>query len=188
MKISFRAITGIAVICSLLFVQCKKEIAPDNSDGLPSATQTGANTFGCILSTESGGSYSFVADNDLTDPNYATSGNGAQFKNDTLTIGGAPQIGSYFKGIQFIVTGTPQQGTIYSIDSVSTIAIAATDSTCAGVSFYPTTSIASSGIIQLTKFDAVNKIVSGTFACTFPFPDNCDTLYVTEGRFDYKYQ
>ena len=40
------------------------------------------------------------------------------------------------------------------------------------------------GTIQLTKFDTVNKIVSGIFdSLAFPIP-GCDTLYVTSGRFD----
>jgi hypothetical protein len=42
------------------------------------------------------------------------------------------------------------------------------------------------GELALTKLDKINKIASGTFNCIIPIP-NCDTLKVTDGRFDIKY-
>ncbi len=46
-------------------------------------------------------------------------------------------------------------------------------------------SLYSSGTITFTKVDFPNRIVSGRFECTFYVP-NCDTLRITEGRFDFK--
>jgi hypothetical protein len=182
-----KVMVSVSLISILFLTQCKKETAPDNTYGLPNATESGANIFACVLNGY--GTYTnFIVATDFNDPNYATSGNGAWVKTDTLIIAGAPQIGSYFQGIQFTIIGDLQQGAQYSIDSISTIATIATDSTCNGVSLYPIVSIASSGTIQLTKFDTVTKIVSGTFNCTFPPFTSCDsTVYATYGRFDYKY-
>lgn len=192
MKISSLIIAGVAVICSIGLIRCTKEtISPDNSYGLPNATQTGANTFASVLTGI--GSYDnittvfFIADNDINDPFYSSSGNGAWLNGDTLTIGGAPQTGSYFQGITFTITGNLQQGAIYNVDSAGVSAVSGSDSTCQGVSFYPISSISDSGTIQLTKFDTVNKIVSGTFTCNFPFTSCDSTVYATQGRFDYKY-
>ena len=186
MKVAFRLIIAcLAIICSFYFVGCNKETT--GSYGLPNATQSGAEIFGCLINGTP-----FIADNDLNDPNYSTSGNGAWLTGDTLKISGAPQVGSYFQGIQLYLIGNLQQDEIYSIDSVNTLAIASTDSSCQGISIYPIGSGASSGTIELTKFDTVNKIVSGNFNLTFPpYSSNCfiedDTLTVTQGRFDYKY-
>jgi hypothetical protein len=199
MKI-FSRITAAVIICSLCFIQCTKETTPDNSSGLPNATETGADIFASELmgvgvhvdifnDTTVFTSYQeFIADNDLNNPNYPTSGNGAWLKNDTLTIAGDPQIGSFFQGIQFTITGNLQQGTIYNVDSTGIVAFASTDSTCQGIyPLSPTGSVADSGTIQLTKFDTLNKIVSGVFTCKFPFPQCDSTLYALQGRFDYKY-
>jgi hypothetical protein len=193
MKKSTLKILMSLIISSCFFIQCKKEVTLDNDLGLPSATETGAQTFACELTNSDyqfdfSNPYPFIADNDLNDPNYPTSGNGAWLSNDTLTIAGAPQIGSYFKGIQFIIPGNLQQGSIYDLSTSAATASTANDSTCNGVSFTPTTWICDSGTIQLTKFDTVNKIVSGTFSCRFPY-QQCDfILYAADGRFDYKYK
>jgi hypothetical protein len=42
-----------------------------------------------------------------------------------------------------------------------------------------------SGIIQITKYDLPNNIISGIFNFKIK-PTNCDTLFVTDGRFDFK--
>lgn len=48
------------------------------------------------------------------------------------------------------------------------------------------------GKIEILKFDIPNKIISGKFEMTFyrslswSNPD-CDTIYITDGRFDVKY-
>ncbi len=46
---------------------------------------------------------------------------------------------------------------------------------------------ATSGIIQLTKLDNSKKIVSGSFSCVIPI-ESCDSLRVTDGRFDIIYR
>jgi len=45
----------------------------------------------------------------------------------------------------------------------------------------------SSGKLVISKFDQSSKIISGTFYCTI-YQTKCDTLKITEGRFDIRYQ
>jgi hypothetical protein len=180
MKRGLKILLISIVFCGLFcFAQCKKDRnkpKPDNPYGLPNATQTGAGVFACLINGEK-----FIAGDK---PVY---GNGAQLREDTLAIAGEPTLGAYFKGIQFTIQTNIQQGKIYYIDSVMTIAVYGTDSTCEGISSNVTISYSKTGTIQLAKFDTINKIVSGTFdGLAFPIP-GCDTLHVTNGRFDYHY-
>lgn len=43
------------------------------------------------------------------------------------------------------------------------------------------------GLMTFTKIDTINKIISGTFSFIV-LTDYCDTLNVTDGRFDLKYK
>ena len=49
-----------------------------------------------------------------------------------------------------------------------------------------TTSTQYGGEITITKLDTSNKIVAGTFYMTL-VNDKCETLHITDGRFDFKY-
>ncbi|MBS1756218.1 MAG: hypothetical protein JSU03_02965 [Bacteroidetes bacterium] len=167
----------IAII--FCFNQCKKDHSPtpDNPYGLPNATQTGAGVFACRINGRN-----FIAGKQ---PYYL---NGAQLQgSDTIAISGQPSNGKYFEFISLTIKGNLNEGATYSIDSIKTIAALATDSTCLGISSNVITSFSKVGIVILTRFDKSNKIVSGTFNCAFPIP-NCDTLTITDGRFDYHYQ
>ena len=44
-----------------------------------------------------------------------------------------------------------------------------------------------SGQVELVKFDPVKRIAAGQFAFTLYEPGGCDTLRVTNGRFDVKF-
>jgi len=46
--------------------------------------------------------------------------------------------------------------------------------------------VSSSGILNLTKLDKTQKIISGTFNATLSKP-GCETIQITQGRFDMKY-
>ena len=43
------------------------------------------------------------------------------------------------------------------------------------------------GLIELVKFDGVRRIAAGRFALILYKPGGCDTLRVTNGRFDVKF-
>jgi hypothetical protein len=172
MKIMFLIISVISLLC---FVECtkNKNTPSDNPYGLPNATQIGANVFACLVNGRK-----FIAG---SEPFYM---NGSQFTNDTLYINGGIQEPLRFEGISFFIKHPTEIG-IYKIDSASIGAVYTTDSTCLGVSSHATTSFSRDGYIDLAKFDTLNKIVSGTFSCDFSIP-NCDTLHITEGRFDFR--
>jgi hypothetical protein len=54
---------------------------------------------------------------------------------------------------------------------------------CVYNSYYPSTT--SIGSITITKLDIQNGIIAGTFAATLYKP-GCDTVTITDGRFDMK--
>jgi len=155
--------------------QCGKSIVADNPYGLPNATQIGANTFACLINGQK-----YIAKYN------PSNGTGAFVRQDTLSVSGEPNYNDYLEHIGIVIKGYLKQDTSYNIDSLHNYAVLGTDSTCLGISFNITVSYAVNGLIQLTKFDTTKKIVSGTFILNFPMP-NCDTLHVTEGRFDYQY-
>ena len=112
------SITMLALLCA---ASCKKE--NKNEDQLPPATQTGANTFGCL-------------------------------------VNGKVWIPKGFSG-----TGTPNPKKIFDFDSN-------------GVPYLQIDAKQFSQNIQ-------NGIISGNFSMKIK-PTNCDTLFFTNGRFDFK--
>ncbi len=168
---------SIFILTCSCFVQCKKNnnaSISDNPYGLPNATQTGAGVFACRIN-----GVNFVAGSVPFYMNYA------QLVKDTIYMNGGIEQSLHFEGVGLFIKQIVSIGN-YSIDSVKVGAAYTTDSTCAGISSQATTAFSKNGIIKITKFDANNKIVSGSFNCTFSIP-NCDTLHITDGRFDYQY-
>jgi hypothetical protein len=51
---------------------------------------------------------------------------------------------------------------------------------------YYDTSVYRNGSLTLTKLDKSNHIISGNFSATI-FKTGCDTIHITDGRFDMKY-
>ncbi|RWZ85749.1 MAG: hypothetical protein EO766_16095 [Hydrotalea sp. AMD] len=149
--------------------------APDNPYGLPNATQTGANIFACRINGQN-----FIA---YYGPPYCT---GASLINDTLNICGQPKIKNYFESLGLQIKGNIKIGK-YILNSDNIFATYLTDSTCLGIMFNVAQVRAVYGSINLSKIDLSQKIVSGLFNCTIPI-SNCDSLKVTDGRFDIKYQ
>jgi hypothetical protein len=182
-------------ITLLIFIilSCRKnktepETPKTELEKLPPITQTGANTFGCLV-------------------------NGiAWLPNGTKPNNGAPNIQVYvdptFQGGKFGITGhkyNDPQGDV-SIGSVkcTSSGIYIIDSqplnsfnNCQYLSylngvpnlFYSAPEIGtySKGVLNITKYDLGNRIFSGTFECVFYNPlKSIDTLKITNGRFDVK--
>lgn len=171
----------LLALCSI-FAACKKDHPPKTElEKLPLITQTGANTFGCLLN---GVAY--------------TPGGGGVFGN-VLSV----QYDPTFQGGQFIIK-TENTSNINSkryvnlhADSISTVGIfqlafkskywinydAIQSNGCTYSNYYENPI---SGSLLITKFDTSNRIVSGTF--DFKFNNaNCGTIEATQGRFDVKY-
>ncbi|MGN6196917.1 MAG: hypothetical protein ACTHOB_18395 [Ginsengibacter sp.] len=175
-KIQIIPLAALLCIC-FCFAQCRKNKspAPDNPYGLPNATQTGSGFLACRIN-----GLNFIGVRKFP---FAK---GAVLNADTLYVDGEPGTGRYFEIISIAIKGNLQQGSIYNVDSITSLAFYSSDSSCNGISSQVVNSYSKTGAIQLTKFDTTDKIVSGTFNFDFPISD-CDTLHVTEGRFDYHY-
>lgn len=182
--------TPLLLAALLGLSQCKKS-HPDPAkpeDQLPPATQTGAGTFGCLLNgqpwTPSGNltTPNFLA---LYDPTYhngnldvRTYRNIDKLSNKQyLSFGGDSinKVGLY----HFITSNTfPMRGprTVYFSDDNKS-------SPCNYYNYFPGTT--TKGQLTITRLDKQQGIISGTFNFTLSQP-GCDTIKITQGRFDYK--
>ncbi len=173
-------ILSAIVFLLLTAMSCKKDKA--TGDKLPPATQTGANTFGCLVN---GKVYIPKGYSGTGNPNYKAV---YEFFN------GRP----YFKIITERYVDDSFNGEIYfSIDSwhhTGIYPIRANKNrkvyggkffnNC-GISGFDTTTY-QNGSFNVTKLALQNGIISGTFNCKIK-PANCDTIRITDGRFDYKF-
>ena len=176
-----KVVSPLLLIC-FCFIQYKKT-SSTQEDQLPPATQTGANTFGCKIN-----GYVFVPkgysgtgipnphvifDNGLNNLPYlqidATQYSPANISEGyiIISIGSIRGSGNYASPTNFnFFTGWQN-----IIGNCHTIAF---DST-----------IKKWGNATITKYDPSNRIISGSFAYKFK-TINCDTIFVTDGRFDFK--
>ena len=159
--------------------QCRKDPAPtpppvNQVDLLPSATQTGRRTFGCLVNgqpwTPAGNPFAgplFTAEYDKQHLRLiATRGivsNGATTL-EAIQI----EIDSISGPKKFILSSDNSSFTNY--ENVTAKCIYYTDAT------HP-------AAVIITRLDLVNRIVSGTFDFTLETP-GCGKVTVTEGRFD----
>ena len=159
---------------------CKSD---NGFDKLPPATQIGNNTFGCLV-------------------------NGKVWRNEGIGVSPAGNLwqtvgrnlfeitavksisNSVYQSI-FIEIKLPIVAGKYNISKDVSAGFADAHANCC----YRTDSISSSGIIEITKFDTVNFIISGIFNFNVKKYNimgcngNCDSIVnVTEGRFDIKYE
>lgn len=175
----------LLALCSI-FAGCKKDNAnaATQQDILPPATQTGANTFGCLVNGKvwipKGSEPNGVKPN----PHiiYSTGINGIpylsidtrQFSNNSsigeiyISFGNLNRLGFYMAGADFRFSSG--WSTVLGNCGMTTL-----DST-----------VQSRGGGVITKLDIPNQIIAGTFAFKAKRP-NCDTVFITDGRFDIKF-
>ena len=165
---------------------CKKNVdtSSDNPYGLPNATQEGKNTLGFLLNGQPwtpkgqvGLSANLTVNVDLgynqgvfvIGAYRYTSSTGIQ---EPFTIG----IRDSLKFFQFPITVPLSKTSLYGI-------------TYRNVQcdyFNQQGNVQCNGNLTITKLDKSSQILSGTFNATFYKP-GCDTIKITEGRFDMKY-
>ena len=177
MKPLSRLLTAFLLITMFSFNQCKKNhgIQSDNPYGLPNATQTGANMFACRVN-----GVNWISGNGIT-----LMGGGVS--NDTLSAHGETGDGNYFDMIEFTIQGGAVQGGQYNFNITGGKKINfETLKTCNGYLGSILHQVSTSGTGLITKIDKTNKIISGTFNCKIPIA-TCDTLNITDGRFDINY-
>ena len=166
-----------------IFAACKKGSTTTTQDQLPPATQIGANTFGCLIN---GKVYIPKGYNGTGTPNPKIS---LETFNGKLILGivtnqlenGNPQ---GFVIISFFDSVLSPGIYAYSDKMNFSVGWAKVINNC----FTPAgdTTVKKWGEGFITKFDNVNKIVSGTFNCKFK-TQTCDTVFITDGRFDFKF-
>lgn len=159
--------------------KCKKTTADPYSDnGLPPATQTGANIFACKVNGKN-----WIATNYRRNISGYTS-------NDTLVVSGAnPKATSYMELYFIRIYHLSDGQKIYRLnDTLKCYAEFVTNKNCfinfGGLGVGKVKSF--DGEVKLTKVHKTNKILSGTFWFNI-HTDYCDMLKITDGRFDIKY-
>ena len=159
---------------SLLAAGCKDddpELAP--IDQLPPATQNGAYTFGCLVNGEAR-----VPDN-TNDIGAIYQGGVLQMYGEFDIVNGEQGIAiniysSIQNGRKYDLTGSPMEDVIFDWGEGD-------DIRCR---YQPENTL--SGTLTITHFDNEEYIVSGTFEFTTA-TEGCDTIRVTDGRFDIPY-
>lgn len=174
------------LIAALLLGGCKKNSTASEISKLPPATQTGANTFGCLVN-----------------------GKALLPQNDGLILASPPLRFLYDPAnggeLAIVVDNINAAG---NIDQTMIIAVAAgnsprtynfnTDKAIMGIKFndYKTTAacstlysedadVTTTAVIRLEKADLTQLIFSGSFDFTLS-KAGCTTIQVTNGRFDVK--
>ena len=143
---------------------------------LPPETQTGKNTFGCLINGEP-----FVVSN--------TSNQSAIYQGGGLLIGGGIDNSNMDERISMFISET----SIGEIISENNSYVLNSDSVPKGVYYtenkncFYFTSNNYTGTITIGKLDKINFIVSGTFEFK-SISDNCEGIIdITNGRFDLQY-
>ncbi len=162
---------------------CKKNNTPqDELSKLPAATQTGANTFGCLVNGKA-----FIAQTDckfLCDPAFKVNYDGAN--------GGSISLIAVY---QNSASGI-DQGIVIGFDSTNykmQFLYSPTTALNIGFTFINNNlftrswdaMVITTGKIVLTRYDLTNGIISGTFEFSLS-KSGTETMIFTNGRFDKK--
>lgn len=169
----------IPLLCSwtLLLYSCKQDPEPQ----LPPETQTGANTFGCIVN----GKLWLPFQEDGSPAINAYLGSSGTFALAAfLEVGKTNTGGKISNSIALGLKGLNKIG-IYYLDERNTYIDYANKQIKCYYLCYNKPSFYYTGKIEITRFDLGNNIVSGKFEATLKVPD-CDTIKITNGRFDVK--
>lgn len=175
----------LRALCSI-FAGCKKDKTDTpltELEKLPPITQTGANTFGCLvdgvawLPNGSRPQYGGPNPDVYVDPTFQGGHFGItahQYKNFQSQVGFGS--GQYTNGGVYDI-GLPLQ-------SISYTRFLNTLNTCEFSSFDPGTY--RRGFFNISRYDLANGIFSGTFESTIKSQACGDTIRITNGRFDVK--
>ncbi len=168
--------------CMNILAACKKDKnTADPVDQLPPVTQSGANTFGCLV-------------NGVVFINKGNDGNNSNYR---LFVDPTFQNGSFQIRIYSLQNSKYERMNINSNDihSIGIFNVMGNNgplfidysSENGNCNFNQSANCYLKGSLNITRYDISNGIFSGTFQ--FEMKDlnfNCDTIRITEGRFDKK--
>ncbi|WP_435138435.1 DUF6252 family protein [Formosa sp. A9] len=173
----------ILTVLTTLYSCSEDDDQPTNPiDQLPPVTQTGEQTFGCLINGEP-----FVP------PVFGRNAPKAFYQ----LVDGA-----YFLGISASINSSPLKSLGIGADAISikeNMSYTFTQEDKDNPAFYAryllggginaeyTTTIVHSGIINISKFDEDNFIISGTFEFEAEEINTGEIIQVSEGRFDLNY-
>lgn len=172
--------TPLLLAALLGLSQCKKaDLTPEEQ--LPPTTQTGANTFGCLVNGQPWTPKGYNGTSNYS-VSYDAGLNGGVFDLQTYRY---PDASKYFQNIYLDVLSDCQVGT-YSFDSSKRTGVVFQDgkTNC----YWSNTDNATTyrrGSLTITRLDLQAGIIWGTFAFTL-YKSGCDSVRVTNGRFDKK--
>ncbi|WP_422348287.1 DUF6252 family protein [Flagellimonas sp.] len=151
----------------------KSEQLKDPVDTLPPITQTGENTFACLINGK---------------PFFSSRDRGASYFNGYLGISGSRRDS---QGLRTVIIrgweiGFIEEGT-YVLKSEQNGSFHGTYLIDGGLTLDATTSDPGSGSLTITRFDFKELIVSGTFEFTI-LDNGGNQLHFTEGRFDLPFR
>ena len=142
---------------------------------LPPATQEGKYTFGCLVN---GKAFFTKSTLDVV----------AIYQQGTLTLGGSIQNNRVSQSISMVLNEQSEILTTgeYTLNEPPFLNAGYSKYDEDGVGCYYLYEDTFTGTLIITKFDKVNYIISGLFEFS-TVTTNCDTLRITDGRFDIKY-
>lgn len=163
------------LVLPLLALQCEEENPVNPLDQLPPATHTGEYTFGCLVNGEA-----FVPE--------STRDIGAIYQGNVLQIYGEFDGWPGEYGISLDIRSPIQTDNEYDLtnDPLDVASYGGGGVNVPICQYKEENTL--SGTLKITHFDSINYIVSGTFEfVTAIDEENCDTIRVTDGRFDIPY-
>jgi hypothetical protein len=172
----------LASLVLLLGTSCKKERSP--LEQLPAATQSGANTMGCLVDGEL---FRPVSENYGIKPISVS-----RFSTRDMDIAFTRQEDDAHRGIILFLDLVRGPGT-YPLDQVARINFSGSPSYGYYKTYTPepdrkyVTGPDVSGQVIITRLDTVAKVVAGTFEFTARQLNGTATVRVTDGRFDLHY-
>ncbi|RYE18440.1 MAG: hypothetical protein EOP51_21970 [Sphingobacteriales bacterium] len=169
---------GLLLLLPLLFFACKKD--NDNEPGLPPATQEGRNTFGCKVNGQV-----WVNGGDDWKANYKW----ADYidSSGVFYLGGSSSKNNQHSEVGLVIKHLPFSGIINSQHQCNGwYRRAIYQNNVSNIQKYVTDSLFP-GTVTITKFDTINLIVSGTFQFKAKLEDGTETVDITDGRFDLRF-
>ena len=162
--------------------KCKNDPTPaDPAAQLPPATQTGANTFGCLVNGQPYTPQGRIGLGSNFAVSYDPGFNGGELLIGTYRVMGTPQRqylvvrGNHITQAGTYALGPVNPANAFFTDNAQPVPCNDFDSQAAG-SF-------SKGTLTITRFDLNAGVIAGTFDFKFA-KAGCDTLRLTQGRFD----